>query len=619
MFFSLPLAILSFAVLTLQVSGVHRGQPGVDATFDYVVVGAGTSGFTLASRLAEANFTVALVEAGDFYELVWPFPIIPGAVALGIGASPTSTTPIDWQFITQPVPGANNRAVHYCRHRTFGGSSAANAQIYQRPDRDSMDRWAELVNDSSWSFDSVFPFYQRTPTFHPPDNAQRPPNATADYNPDAFSPTGEPLHVSYPIDNIVFSTWMVRGMQAIGIPETQDFNSGQLLGAQWCAFTDRPSDRTRSSSEAAFMGRANNDVLLATLTLYNVTMGKRVLFDENKRATGVEVHSEDHSDVYTLHATREVVVSAGAFQSPQLLMVSGIGPADTLSRYSIPLVVDLPGVGQNMWDHLLFGPSYRVNISTNSRIPYDFVYTLEQLSLYITQRRGVFSNPGADYLAWEKIPDDLRSQFSQQTLNNLSWFPPSWPEAEYISFAIYLDSFLDPVFGQPTDGSTYAAMIGSLVSPTSRGYVTIASNNTDDLPLIQPNWLSTESDAQVAVAMYKRMRQAWSAPDGIAPIVVGEEAFPGPQVQSDAEILHAIRESVMTIFHAACTCKMGHANDSMAVLDSKGRVFGVTGLRVADASAFALLPPGHPQSTCYMVAEKIAADIINDANANGGP
>ncbi|KAL3477184.1 GMC oxidoreductase [Aspergillus californicus] len=600
MYLSRLIATLSVA---LRVNGIPEGIPGVDATFDYIVVGGGTSGFTLAARLAEARFTVALIEAGDFYEAVWPFPKIPAAAVIGIGASPLSTTPIDWQFITEPIPGANNRAIHYCRHRTFGGSSAANVQIYQRPDKDSLDRWAELVDDDSYTFDRVLPFYQRTVTFDPPNNILRPPNASADYNPAAYSDSGEPLHVSYPIDSIPFSTWMARGMHAIGIPEIQDFSSGQLLGAQWCPFTVRPSDRTRGSSEAAFRGRDNNEELLATLTLYKLTMGKRVRFDTrdgNKpRATGVEVRTGIKT--YTLHATREVILSAGAFQSPQLLMVSGIGPAETLGRFDIPVVVELPGVGQNMWDHLLFGPSYRVGIPTNTRIPNDLLFTAEEAIRYLTKRRGLFTNPGADYLAWEKIPDNLRGQFSQGTLANLSWFPPTWPEAEYISFAIYLNSFTDPFLTQPRDGYMYAAMIGSLVAPTSRGSITIRSNNTDDHPIIQPNFLATESDAQVAVAMYRRMREAWTHPDGIAPIVLGEEYFPGPGVQSDEEILRAIRES----------------GDGMAVVDAKARVFGVGALRVVDASSFAVLPPGHPQATCYMLAEKIAADIIDDANGAG--
>ncbi|KAL4930704.1 uncharacterized protein BDV17DRAFT_289550 [Aspergillus undulatus] len=181
---------------------------------------------------------------------------------------------------------------------------------------------------------------------------------------------------------------------------------------------------------------------------------------------------------------REVIVSASAFQSPQLLMVSGIGPAETLSKYHIPQIVEVPGVGQNMWDHLLFGPSYRISIPTNSRIPNDPVYTAGQAICYFTKRRGPFTNSGVDYLAWEKILEPLRNQFSQGTLANLSWFPPSWPEAEYLSQAIYLDSFYESFFGQPIDGHMYGGIIGSLVAPTSCGSV-ILSNDTDDLPATQ--------------------------------------------------------------------------------------------------------------------------------------
>ncbi|PYI23543.1 GMC oxidoreductase [Aspergillus violaceofuscus CBS 115571] len=617
------------AILLLVVAGYYgsetkshnlrEGLFGSDASFDYVVVGAGTSGFTLAARLAEQKFSVALIEAGDFYEVVWPVAKIPGAVIIGLGSSPTSTTPVDWNFITAPIPGANYRKVHYARHKTFGVSTTSSPVVltHRRPDKGSMQRWADLVQDESYTFDRVLPFYQRTPTFYPPQNELRPPNASAQYNPAAYSPAGEPLQVSYPIDSIPFSSWMVGGMQAIGINETPDFSSGHLLGAQWCPFTVRPSDRTRSSSEAAFMSAAANNDRLATLTLYKTTMGKRILFDADRKATGVEVRTG--TSTYTLHASREVIVSAGAFQSPQLLMVSGIGPAEALTQHNIPQLVDLPGVGQNMWEHLLFGPSYRVRLITGTNIANNPAFAAEQLALYFSLRRGLFSNPSADYLAWEKIPDPLRQRFSADTLGNLSWFPPSWPEAEYISFHIYLGDLADPLLNQPKDGFMYASMIGSLVAPSSRGTVTLASNDTDILPIVQPNWLSTEADAQMVVAIYRRMREAWHSA-AMAPIVIGEEYFPGPKVQTDEEILAAIRQTVMTIYHAACTCKMGARNDSMAVVDHRARVFGVTGLRVVDASAFAILPPGHPQATCYMLAEKIAADIIHgpgDGNGNG--
>lgn len=190
---------------------------------------------------------------------------------------------------------------------------------------------------------------------------------------------------------------------------------------------------------------------------------------------------------------------------------------------------------------------------------------------------------------------------------------------------LYVGDFSDPVKQQPRDGAQYAAIIGALVAPTSRGNVTIISADTDDLPIINPNWLATKTDQEVAIAVYRRIREAFKS-EGMAPIIIGEEYFPGEQVQTDEEILDVVRNTVMTVYHASCTCKMGVRNDTMAVVDSQARVFGVEGLRVVDASAFPFLPPGHPQSVACklcvihnhlniltildMLAEKIASDII---------
>lgn len=194
-----------------------------------------------------------------------------------------------------------------------------------------------------------------------------------------------------------------------------------------------------------------------------------------------------------------------------------------------------------------------------------------------------------------------------------------------------MGNFSNPVVSQPSGGKQYATILGALVAPTSRGNVTIASNDTSDLPIINPNWLSTEADQQIAIAAYKRIRGMFHS-TAMAPIVVGDEYFPGSQYQTDAEILEVIRNTLMTIYHAACTCKMGTRDDPMAVLDSRARVFGVDRLRVVDASAFPILPPGHPQSTVCkmqefillgpltnqladMLAEKIASDIISSSSA----
>ncbi|RAH49685.1 GMC family oxidoreductase [Aspergillus brunneoviolaceus CBS 621.78] len=575
---------------------LHRaeeGDPDIDAVFDYIVAGGGTAGVTVAARLAEHGFSVALVEAGDFYETAHPLAKIPGMAVVGIGANVNTATPIDWRFVAKSVPGANNRDIHYARGKCVGGSSALNLMIYNRPDTGTMDRWAELVQDDSYTFDRVLPFFQRTTAFTPPDNAERPLNASAGYNPAAFA-EGGPLQVSYPVDSVAFSSWMERAMHDIGFGETQDFNSGTLLGAQYCSLTIHPSERTRCSSETAF-GQIDDSI--SKTKLYAKTMAKKVLFNSNKEAIGVVVHTGNTTSTYTLRATREIIVSAGAFHSPQLLMVSGIGPTDILGDHDIQQIVDLPGVGQNMWDHVMFGPTYRVAMQTLTSVPTNPAFFAQQVLEYINERRGVLTNPGGDYLAFEKIPEHLRRGFSDETSQHLSWFAPTWPEAEYISAALYTGDFADPFFSQPTDGAQYATILGTLIAPTSRGNITISSSDTDDLPIINPNWIATESDAQVCVAIYRRVREAFQA---IAPIVEGDEYFPGSQFQTDEQLLEVIRNTVMTIYHAACTCKMGTSNDPMAVVDSRARVFGVSRLRVVDASAFPLLPPGHPQSVVCM-------------------
>ncbi|PYI09685.1 GMC oxidoreductase [Aspergillus sclerotiicarbonarius CBS 121057] len=601
----LVFAIKTSGFLPDDLDGARQGILGVNASFDYVVVGAGASGLTLAARLAEQRFSVALVEAGDFYELRYPLAQIPGAAIVGIGASINSTTPIDWGFVAYGVPGANYRNVHYPRGRCLGGSTATNMMIYQRPNKEAMQKWAELVDDDSYTFRRVLPFFQRTANFTPPNNKLREGNASAAFDTGAFDKRGEPLHVSYPDNPVTFSSWVQRGMESIGIEAVQDFNSGTLLGAQYCTLTINPHKKARSSSEAAF--KSTPIPRLATLALYKNTMAKRILFGSEQQATGIVVRTRNSE--YILRATQEVIVSAGAFQSPQLLMVSGIGPANILKEHGIDVIVDLPGVGQNMWDHVFFGPSYRVGLETSTRIANDLLYLFQIIVQYIAYHRGPLTNQGTDFLAFERFPSEVRSQFSDETVEDLSWFPSGWPEVEYLPVPLYIGDFSDPVKQQPQDGAQYASIIGALVAPTSRGDVTIISDDTDDLPIINPNWLATKTDQEVAIAVYRRLREAFQS-EGMAPIIVGEEYFPGDQVQSDEEILDVIRNTLMTVYHASCTCKMGVRNDSMAVVDSHARVFGVEGLRVVDASAFPFLPPGHPQSVAYMLAEKIASDII---------
>ncbi|CAI7626971.1 unnamed protein product [Penicillium glandicola] len=601
-------------LLTLHASSVasvpleQRAIPVADQTFDYVVVGGGTAGNVIATRLAQNDFDVALIEAGDHYELqsVAEFP---AAVVLPTGSDPTTSSFVDWGFVTRDQPGANRRAIHFARGKCLGGSSALNYMIYQRPTRESMDQWATAVNDSSYGFDQVLPFYKKSVDFTPPNTEYRVQNASADYDANAYDSDGGPLQLSYANFAEPFSSWMSLGMEAIGIVQAEDFNLGNIMGAQYCTSTIDPSNELRSSS-ASFLSKITPN----SLTTYTNTLAKKVIFDRNKKATGVQVKGL-LGNIVTLSALEEVIISAGAFQSPQLLMVSGIGPPEQLKEHGIDILANRPGVGQNMWDHPFFAPSYRVRVTTFTKFATDMLYAADQIIEGIVAKNGFLTSPVADFLAWEKIPRFFRSAFSQKTQSKLARFPSDWPEAEYMSGAGYIGNASNLLTTQPKDGYQYASMLGVLITPMSRGNITLKSADTSDLPVINPNWLDDQADQEVVVAMFKRIRQAFQS-KAMEPVIIGEEYNPGPHVQSDEQILEFIKDNVMTLWHPSCTCKMGTSGDDMAVVDSQARVYGVEGLRVVDASAFPFLPPGHPQSTVYMLAEKIAADIIQDSQVS---
>jgi choline dehydrogenase len=349
--------------------------------------------------------------------------------------------------------------------------------------------------------------------------------------------------------------------------------------------------------------------------VHNQRLAKRILFDEHKSAIGVEV-ANGFGYLSNITASREVIISAGAFQYPQLLMVSGIGPAEQLAKHGIEVISDLQ-VGQNMWDHPFFALSYRVNVETLTRAANDLLYLGTTFLDYTTKHTGPLTNPVANFIAFEKIPSSHRMAFSAETEKHLAGFPEDWPEVEvcgcmttlqshlhrtkteaiqYMSGAGYVRSFTGLMSTQPKDGYQYGSILGILITPTSRGNITLTSADTSDPPVINPNWLATEADQEAAIAIFKRIRDIFAS-DGMAPVILGDEYYRGNGTQADAEILRFIQKNVMTLCHPSCTNKMGTKDDPSAVLDSKARVFGVGGLRVVDASSFPFLPPGHPQST----------------------
>lgn len=225
------------------------------------------------------------------------------------------------------------------------------------------------------------------------------------------------------------STLFKSAIEKLGIKSINGFNSGEILGNSYCSSTINPADQTRSTS-AAYIDSALN---LSNLKVYTQTLAQKIHFNTNKTATGVQVQSLGID--YTIHASKEVILSAGAFQSPQLLMVSGVGPADTLNGLGIDIVKNIPGVGQNMWDHILFGPSFEVNIDTLSSVLKNPVNLAAAVLEYATNATGALSSPVADFIGWEKLPTKYRANFSQSTIDDLARFPSDWPEVEVSSLS----------------------------------------------------------------------------------------------------------------------------------------------------------------------------------------
>ena len=294
------------------------------------------------------------------------------------------------------------------------------------------------------------------------------------------------------------------------------------------------------------------------------------------------------------------------FYSPQLLMVSGIGPASTLNANQIPVCVDRPGVGQNLWDNLFAGPTYPVNVQTHNAFANPAVIGAA-INAYNLNRTGILTNSGGDLLAFEKLPNGSLPLRTRRDLD--AAYGSDWPDVEYLEIDAYVgDQIIPPPMN--TIGKNYAAFLGGLTAPFSRGNVTIISNDTSVLPIVNPNWLSDPRDREVLIAAFRRARQIWASPS-MRNVITGPEAFPGANITGDSDILAAIERSARTIWHACATNKMGKEGNNMAVVDSKARVMGVEGLRVVDASAFPFLPPGQPQSMVYALAEKIAQGILD--------
>lgn len=594
------------ALATLGSAGSVRKCPTYEAEYDYVIVGGGTSGSVMASRLSEnPSVSVALIEAGTWYEKVAGNESqVPAYDAKYNAKSANATNPaVEWGIVTTPQAGVGNISVHYARGKALGGSSNLNYMLYTHSSYGAMQVWADEVGDQSYTYDHTQKYYLKSLNFTTELADERLANSTPSYDPDVV-PVGGLLDISYTSFASPWSTWVAKAMDAVGLKNTVAFINGKLLGSSWVVSTINPRNGHRESSATAFLEPFTSR---KNLKIYDLTRGEKVLFDSKKKAIGVEVTTD--GETYKLKARKEVIVAAGAFHSPQLLQVSGVGPADLLKQYDIPVVADRPGVGENLNDHVYYGVGYRVNVDTFTALQYGD-NTLRAEEQWNTNGTGPLASPGADYVAFGNLPDDIRASFSPDTLSTLATLPEDWPEFMFSTIPAYISDFWVPAPPSPMDGYQYASLLATIQCPTSKGTVKISSSSMEDPPLVNPNWLTTKHDVELVVGGFKRIRQILAAPV-MSEVTIGPEYFPGAEVETDEQIYEHLMKSYNSISHPAASNKMGKANDPLAVVDSHARVYGVKGLRVVDASAFPFLPPGLPQASVYMLAEKIADDIKN--------
>jgi choline dehydrogenase len=571
-----------------------------NATFDYIIIGAGTAGCLLANRLsADRNKRVLLIEAGGQDDYHWIH--IPVGYLYCIGNPRT-----DWLYKTEPDKGLNGRQLGYPRGKVLGGSSSINGMIYMRGQARDYNSWATLTGDDAWTWENSLPDFLAHESYYRLDAGQPP----ADTELSKFH--GNSTRVSKAnagfVDRGIGGEWRVekqrlrwdildafaQAANQAGIPTTDDFNRGSNEGVGY--FEVNQKNGFRWNAAKAFLrpqcfGRPNFELwtMAQVSKLFIETQA-----DGTKRCTGVEVLAG--KNMVNVMATREVILSAGSIGSPQILQLSGIGPAPLLKRLGIEVKVESPGVGENLQDHLQIRAVYKVQgVKTLNTLANSWLGKLQIGMEYALKRTGPMS------MAPSQLGAFTRSSVDQP-----------YPNIEYHVQPLSLDAFGQPLHDFPA----FTASVCNL-NPTSRGSVAITSASFRDAPAIAPNYLSTEVDRKIAADSLRITRNIVAQP-ALAKYQP-QEFRPGVEFQTDHELAKLAGDIATTIFHPVGTAKMGVANDPLAVVDSHLRVRDssmgngalVAGLRVIDASVMPTITSGNTNSPTLMLAEKAARWIVH--------
>ena len=558
-------------------------MPDSSAIYDHIIVGAGTAGCLLANRLsADPTKRVLLIEAGGNDDYLWVH--IPVGYLYCIGNPRT-----DWLYSTEPDAGLNGRTLRYPRGKVLGGCSSINGMIYMRGQQRDYDGWAAASGDARWGWAHCLPAFQQH------EDHWR--GASAHHAAPGFDATGARPGGEWRVEKQRLS-WEIldafaAAAQEAGIPATDDFNRGNNEGVGYFDVNQRSGVRWNATK--AFLRPVQHRDNLQVWTGAQVTRLVTARDEAGLRVTGVEVRPEghDHNRGAPLIArlrgdgrpgSGEIVLAAGAIGTPQVLQLSGIGPAALLQQHGISVQHDLPGVGQNLQDHLQIRAVFEVqgvktlNSQANSLLGKGLI-GLE----YLLRRSGPMSMAPSQLGCFTKSSPAL-----------------AWPDLQYHVQPLSLDAFGEPLHRF----NAFTASVCNL-NPTSRGQVQIRSNRPEDAPAIQPNYLSTDHDRQIA-AQSLRLTRRIAAQPALAKYRP-REVKPGVQFETDAELARLAGDIGTTIFHPVGTCKMGAADDARAVVDSSLRVRGVAGLRIADASVMPTITSGNTNSPTLMIAERAAA------------